>query len=112
MVIPWIRMTANRAAPSMDLDDPEFNEAAGLKVSMTFNPARAEKLFAGSGHTFREIAILGKDRAVLPHFPLAVSLQAHAVIREARVESANLVGRLPGSDPKLKEECVVLSAHV
>ena len=112
MDIPWIRMTANRAAVSMDLDDPEFNEVAGLKVAMTFNPAQAEKLFAGSGHTFREIAILGKDRAVLPHFPLAVTLKAHAVIRESRVESANLVALLPGRDPKLKDECVVLSAHV
>ncbi len=111
MDIPWIRMTANRAAPTMDLDDPQFNEVAGLKVALTFNPAQAEKLFAGSGHTFREIAILGKDRAVLPHFPLAVSLKTKAVMSETRVESANVVARLPGSDPKLKDEFVVLSAH-
>src|SRR5713226_1400339 len=62
MDIPWSRMSLNRAHPSMDLADPEFNEISGLQISLTFNPANAEKLFAGSGHTFAEIAALGKDR--------------------------------------------------
>jgi Zn-dependent M28 family amino/carboxypeptidase len=96
----------------MDLDDPAFNDVPGLRVAMTFNPAQAEKLFAGSGHTFRELAILGKDRAVLPHFPLAVSLRARATIKETRLESANVIARLPGNDPKLKDEFVVMSAHI
>jgi hypothetical protein len=52
MDIPWSRMSLNRAHPSMDLADLEFNETQGLKMAMTFNPAQAEKLFAGSGHTF------------------------------------------------------------
>ena len=112
MDIPWIRMMVNRLQVSMDLDDPEFNEIAGLRVSLVFNPAQAEKLFAGSGHTFREIAILGKERKALPHFPLTVSLRARTVIQETRLEAANVVARLPGSDPKLKDEYVVMSAHI
>jgi hypothetical protein len=56
MDIPWSRMSLNRAHPSMDLAGSEFNETAGLKMSLTFNPAQAEKLFAGSGYTFAEIA--------------------------------------------------------
>ncbi len=112
MDVPWIRTSANRTAPTMDLDDPAFNEVAGLKVAMSFNPAQAEKLFAGSGHTFREIAVLGKDRAVMPRFLLAVSLKARATIRETKLESANVIARLPGTDPKLKDEFVVLSAHI
>lgn len=112
MDIPWSRMSLNRAHPSMDLADPEFNEAQGMKMSMTFNPAQAEKLFAASGHTFAEIAALGKDRKPLPHFPLGVSLKARAVVKTTSVESANLVGKLPGNDPALKNEYVVISAHV
>ncbi len=112
MDIPWSRMSLNRAHPSMDLADPEFNETSGLQISLTFNPANAEKLFAGSGHTFSEIAALGKDRKVLPHFPLAVSLKARAVIQETQLESANLVAKLDGADPVLKAEYVVLSAHI
>jgi hypothetical protein len=112
MDIPWSRMSLNRAHPSMDLADPEFNETQGLKMAMTFNPAQAEKLFAASGHTFEEIAALGKDRKPLPHFPLAVSLKAHATVKTSTVESANIVGKLPGIDPALKNEYVVISAHI
>jgi Zn-dependent M28 family amino/carboxypeptidase len=112
MDIPWSRIALNRTHPSMDLADPEFNETAGIKTSLTFNPERAEKLFAGSGHTFAEIAALGKDRKPLPRFPLAVSLQARAAVKHSTVESANIAARLPGSDPALKNEVVVLSAHI
>jgi Zn-dependent M28 family amino/carboxypeptidase len=112
MDIPWSRMSLNRAHPSMDLADPEFNETQGLKMAMTFNPAQAEKLFAGSGHTFEEIAALGKDRKPLPHFPLGVSLKARATVKSAPVESSNIVGKLPGNDATLKNEYVVISAHI
>src|ERR1700730_10064025 len=112
MDIPWSRMSLNRAHPSMELADPEFNETQGLKMSMTFNPAQAEKLFAASGHKFDQIAALGKDRKPLPHFPLPVSLKARASVKTAPVESANIVGKLPGNDAALKNEYVVLSAHI
>ncbi len=112
MDIPWSRISANRNEPSMDLADPEFFETQGQQLGVAFNPASAEKLFAGSGHTFAEIAALGKDRKPLPHFPLAVSLQANAAIQATSVESANVVAKLPGSDPALKDEFVVLSAHI
>jgi Zn-dependent M28 family amino/carboxypeptidase len=112
MDIPWSRISVNRNHPSMDLADPEFNETPGLQLGVAFNPASAEKLFAGSGHTFADIAALGKDRKPLPHFPLAVSLKASAVILTATLESANIVGKLAGSDPALKNEFVVLSAHI
>jgi len=112
MDIPWSRMSLNRAHPSMDLAGSEFNETAGLRMSLTFNPAQAEKLFAGSGHTFAEIAALGKDRKPLPRFALAVSLKARAAVKRSEVDSANIIARLPGTDPALKGEVVVLSAHV
>jgi Zn-dependent M28 family amino/carboxypeptidase len=112
MDIPWSRIALNRAHPSMDLDYPEFNETAGAKISVSVNPAYAEKFFAGSGHSFEEIVALGKDRKPLPHFPLAVSLVAKTRVDVTKVESANLVAKLPGSDPALKNEYVVLSAHL
>ena len=112
MDIPWSRMSLNRAHPSMDLANSEFNETRGLKMAMTFNPAQAEKLFAASGHTFEEIAALGKDRKPLPRFPLRVSLKAHTTVKTSPVESANIIGKLPGKDPALKSEYVVISAHI
>jgi Zn-dependent M28 family amino/carboxypeptidase len=112
MDIPWSRISVNRLHPSMDLVGSEFNDTEGLRLSLTFNPAQAEKLFEGSGHTFFELAALAKERKPLPHFTLPTSVQAHVTIRSREVESANLVAKLPGSDPALKEEFVVLSAHL
>src|SRR4030088_1069004 len=110
--IPWSRISINRNHPSMDLADAEFDETPGLQLGVAFNPASAEQLFAGSGHTFAEIAALGKDRKPLPHFALANSLKANAVILTKALESANIVANLTGSDPALKNEFVVLSAHI
>lgn len=112
MDIPWPRIAANRTHPTMDLDYPEFNETEGAKLYVTINPASAEKLFAGSGHTFAEIAALGMDRKPLPHFPLAVSLEAKTKVVTKKVVSANLVAKLAGSDASRKNEYIVLSAHI
>ncbi len=112
MDIPWSRMSLNRAHPSMGLADASMNETEGEKLSMLVNPVAAEKFFAGSGHTFAEIVELGKDRKPLPRFPLAVSIKAVTKVEKTEVESANVIGKLPGSDPALKNEYVVLSAHI
>jgi Zn-dependent M28 family amino/carboxypeptidase len=112
MDIPWSRISVNRNHPSMDLADPEFYETPGLQLGVSFNPASAEKLFEGSGHTFAEIAALGKDRKPLPHFALSNSLKANAIILSKSLESSNIVAKLTGSDPTLKNEFVVLSAHI
>lgn len=110
--IPWSRIAANWTHPSMDLDYPEFNETPGCQLLVTFNPAKAEVLFTGSGHTFEEIAALGKDRKPLPHFALPATIAAKTKVETAHLESANIAAKLPGSDPKLKDEYVVLSAHI
>ena len=112
MDIPWSRIALNRAQPSMDLDYPEFQETEGAQLYVAVNPANAEKIFAGSGHTFAEIAALGKDRKPLPHFAVPVSIEAKTKVEVSKVKSANLVAKLPGTDPALKDEYVVLSAHL
>lgn len=110
--IPWERIALNRNHPAMDLDYPEFNETEGEQLSVYANPAHAEQFFVGSGHTFTEIAQLAKEHKPLPRFPLTVSLEAKTKVEAKKVKSANLVGKLAGSDPTLKDEYVVLSAHL
>jgi Zn-dependent M28 family amino/carboxypeptidase len=112
MDFPWSRSALNRTHAQMDLADPEFNELAGEKVALMFNPASADKLLAGSGHTFQELADLAKEQKPLPRFPLMVSLKSRAKVEKHEVTSANVVAKLPGSDPVLKSEFIVLSAHI
>jgi len=112
MEMSWSRMGLNRTHPSMDLAGPEFDETAGAKLGIMFNPAYADLLLEGTGRTFAELAALAKDRKVLPRFPLLVSISAgaHTITRD--VQSTNIVARIAGTDPKLKSEYVVLSAHI
>jgi Zn-dependent M28 family amino/carboxypeptidase len=112
MDIPWSRMSLNRNHPSMELDYPEFDETAGVKLGIVFNPAYADLLLEGSGHTFAELAALARDRKALPRFPLLVSVTATAHTITHEVESTNIVARIQGKDPQLKSEYVVLSAHI
>jgi Zn-dependent M28 family amino/carboxypeptidase len=112
MDVPWARVALNRLHPSMELAGAEFNETEGEKLALTFNPAHADKLFAGSGHSFPELAELAKERQPLPHFPLTGSIQAKAKVKKKAVESANLVASLQGNDPQARNEYVVLSAHI
>lgn len=112
MDIPWSRMTLARTRPSMALADPKLNESQGIKLLIVFNPAYAEKLFDGSPYKFQQLADLAKERKPLPRFALPDSIKAQAKLIQKDVESNNIVAKLPGTDPKLKDEYVVLSAHI
>lgn len=72
--------------------------------------AGAEKLFARSGITLKQALEQGTSRAFKP-----VDLKQKAKIvtkyEAKKVTSSNVVGYLEGSDPKLKSEAVVFSAH-
>jgi Zn-dependent M28 family amino/carboxypeptidase len=112
MDIPWERAKLARLQVSMVLADPKLNETADEQLSLVMNPAQAEKLFAGSGHTFAEILALHEVHKPLPHFPLPVTIQAKVTVKEGKAESPNVVGVRPGNDPKLRNEYVVFSAHL
>jgi hypothetical protein len=112
MDIPWSRIALNRLHQAMNLIGPEFQETAGEQLALSFNPAHAEKLFAGSGHSFAEIAELAKERKPMPRFVLPASMAAKTRFDKKVLESANIVAMVPGSDPVLKNEYVVVSAHI
>ncbi len=110
--VPWSRIAGARFQPRMELSDPGRNVPPPLPVGILFNPAHAEILFAGSGHSFQEILTDLNANKPLPHFPLAVTIHARVAMTRSEVKSENIVGLLPGSDPKLKKEYVVVSAHL
>lgn len=110
--VPWSRVAGARKKPSMQFADPSLNEDPGMKVAVTFNAERTEQLFTGTPHRFKQILALADTDKPLPRFELPVRLKARAEFATAPVKSANVVGVLPGSDPALAKEYVVLSAHL
>jgi Zn-dependent M28 family amino/carboxypeptidase len=112
MDIPWDRIKTLRTQVGMAPADETLNDTAGIKLGVTFNPASADKLFAGSGHTFQEISDFAKARKPLPRFPLKVEIRARVKMDVQHLESSNIVAKLDGNDPKLKQDCIVVSAHI
>lgn len=110
--IPWPRQLALAARPSMYLAEAEARGVPGEFLAATFSPERASLLFAGSEHEFAELAALADQSRPLPRFELAVRLAGKVAMARKPLRSPNIVARLPGHDPKLRAEHVVLSAHL
>jgi Zn-dependent M28 family amino/carboxypeptidase len=110
--VPWERLSRSRNVAQMDIEGAEFNNTEGWKLSLTWNPKNADKLFAGSGHTFAELSALAKERKPLPRFVLQAVIDASPKVERQHTESANVVAKVEGTDPQLKNEYVVISAHL
>jgi hypothetical protein len=112
MDMPWERSMFARLLPYVAFADPALEEAAGQQLAVTVNPARAEKFFDGSDHSLEEILALAGQGRPLPRFPLPISVRARVTMEIEEVESMNVVGLLPGTDAALRDEYVVLTAHL
>ena len=110
--IPWDRSKLARFLPSMSIADPALDETTGQQLAVTVNPAAAEKFLEGSGHAFRDILALSSAGQVLPRFSIPFSVRATVATESESISSDNVVGILPGTDPTLKNQYVVVSAHL
>jgi Zn-dependent M28 family amino/carboxypeptidase len=110
--IPWDRSKLSRFMPSLAIADPALDETLGQQVAVTINSATAEKFFEGSGHTIKELLALSNDGKVLPRFAIPASARIKVTIEAQAIESDNVIGILRGSDPQLRNEYVMVSAHL
>jgi len=99
--------------PTLLFADPALEPANGPKINATLTPAGAAIFFAGSGHSFEELKALSDAGKPLPHFTLPGTLHARTVVTTLpHIKAPNVIGELEGSDPKLKKQYVVVSAHL
>jgi Zn-dependent M28 family amino/carboxypeptidase len=111
---PWDRVRQFADAPQMTwvkADGTPFVLAPGLAGS-SFSMVAAVRLFAGSRVPLATILAEADREGGRPKgFPLATSVRIEAASQQKRIESHNVIGMIPGSDPVLKNEHVVLMAH-
>ena len=110
--IPWARQRLLAAQPGMYLADTALRDTPDGFLDARVDPAMAEGLFDGSGHSFAEVSALADASGAVPTFALARGMEAQVVATRAPVSSPNLVAKLEGGDPKLKAEYVAVSAHL
>ena len=110
--LPWPRLASGLLMPRMELRDPGPGGYHPLPMGIAYNPESAGPLFEGSGHTVEEVLSALGTPAALPRFPLAVRVRARVGFSQGAATCHNVVGVLPGADPALKDEYVVVSAHL
>jgi Zn-dependent M28 family amino/carboxypeptidase len=98
-------------AVTMTLADAVVPEVVGVPA-FRFNPASADALLAGSGHTYTELVDLAAAGKPVPSFTLRGSLSLGLEFEETELTSDNVIAMLPGSDPALSTQHVVLTAHI
>jgi hypothetical protein len=99
--------------PIVHLSDPALNPMGGARLVASIPAVSAGGLFAGSPHTLEELQALDQTGQPLPGFPLSVTVRATTVTNETSTYSApNVIGLLEGKDPVLKNQYLIVSAHL
>ncbi|HEX5883467.1 MAG TPA: M20/M25/M40 family metallo-hydrolase [Pyrinomonadaceae bacterium] len=98
-------LTRRQIEPESQQEAPDF-----LPPFITVSDSGADKLFAGSGFTRAEAFAKAQAEDFTP-----IELQQSATItvrlKKGKGVGNNVIGLLEGSDPKLKSEALVYSAH-
>jgi hypothetical protein len=125
---------ASGAAGVIQVDDPHFTiepprwpAAYARSVTIAGSPAPAAAalpvmtlsaegfkalLDDGGGHDADQILKLGGAKQPLPAFDIGRTFHADFKITRRDYTTKNVLGVLPGRDPKLKDQILVLSAHL
>lgn len=84
----------------------------GTMLRITLNHAALGKLIGNSHPDAAELILAGSKGEALPNFDIVASFKATFSIRRRNITSSNVLGMLPGSDPSLANQAIVLSAHL
>ena len=87
------------------------NAEPKIKGVARISSSAAEALFQGAPKSWKE-ALQAAENSQPQAFLLTAHVSIHAVSHYSEVESPNVAAILPGSDPQLKNEYVVFTAHL
>ncbi|MCW3846371.1 M28 family metallopeptidase [Sphingomonas sp. LB-2] len=108
-IVPyWAYERTTWASP----DGKAFDVSPAAPVFAYVSWAGAEKLFAGSKIKWADVLAADKKGAKIPTGALGVTMDAVSKTRNRFTKSHNVVAVLEGSDPVLKDQYVILSAHL
>jgi hypothetical protein len=114
-VFPFEATVGSWNASAMTWADPDGKaHASGPSLPSLgyLSMAGAEKLFAGARLKWADVLAADKAGKPLPTGPLAVRAEAVAKTEIKTLSANNVIGLLEGSDPALKRQYVVISAHL
>ena len=92
--------------------DAKAVEGANAAFAATVRAENANVLFDKSGHSFAQIEAAAVNGEALPSFQLNKGLTADLKTKRRTVEDMAVLATLPGSDPSLAREYVVVTAQL
>jgi Zn-dependent M28 family amino/carboxypeptidase len=115
-VRPWARTVQFASRPGFDWIGPDGkarDEAPGIVLNAQVDDEAAAALLAGAPRTLAQIRAEADRAGARPRgFALKATVHGFVSATTSRVSSANVVAILPGGDPALAKETVVLSGHL
>ena len=95
----------------INMQSAAANSYEALKAVAVFNNEYAEKLFIHASINWQKILTMAAEGKLMS-FPLNISATIEVKTNTKTVESSNVVGLIEGSDPVLKNEYIVYTAHL
>ena len=113
---PWERVLARGGEPMLTWigkDDAPYSPAPGIRFRATFDSEAANALFAGARTPLKKVLAEADRSGGRPKgFALKPTVKFEQASTRSATVSENVVGMLPGSDPALAGETVLLMAHL
>lgn len=111
---PWAQLTRILRKPNYRWLDPQGvpNDAQPeLRAGGILSLAQSRPLFAGASQTYEQV-LANAAQSRPQGFTLPVTIRMRRVARHTRISSPNVAAVLRGSDPQLRDEYVVYTAHL
>lgn len=113
-ITPWERRIAMSWQPQMrwlTTDDQPVEAFTELKQRFRFSPLATARLFQDAPKNLEQL-LAAIEAGEMPTFPIAGLITLTTTTGLRRTESANVVGLLKGGDPRLRNQYVVITAHL
>lgn len=107
---PFDRMRQYAGRPETSTAEAEADPS--IRVRATIGEGAAQRLFAGTGHELSEIVETAREGGAFESFALGRTVHLAQATTRTDIESENVIGIIPGSDPDLADEVVVVTAHL
>lgn len=96
----------------LDKDGKPFGKFPALKGGAYVDSEPAKSLFEGAALSLEDVFTLDTENKDIKGFPLKATVSLANKSRHEQITSPNIVAAIEGSDPTLKNEYVVFSAHL
>jgi hypothetical protein len=112
---PGFNLVSYYDRPVVDWVDPSGktqSQSARIGLSAAISKDVAVKLFAAAGRNFDQLVAAARKPGTLQGFDLGAKLALNDKMSWNDFSSPEVIGLLPGSDPALKDQYVVLMGHL